>query len=100
MRSLCLLLCLALMGLASCSAQEGSRRVTGVVVEIESSGLARVEQFTLQDEGRRVSILVDDETEFAFAPSHLNEHRARGEPVAVEVEKRKGGLYAVSVDDA
>jgi hypothetical protein len=98
-RSLCLLLCLALMGLASCSPQEGSRRVTGVVVEIESSGLARVEQFTLQDEGRRVTILVDDETEFAFAPSHLNEHRARGEPVAVEVEKREGGLYAVSVDD-
>jgi hypothetical protein len=88
------------MGLASCSPQEGSRRVTGVVVEIESSGLAQVEQFTLQDEGRRVTILVDDETEFAFAPSHLNEHRARGEPVAVEVEKRHGGLYAVSVDDA
>ncbi len=99
MRSLCLLLCLAL-GLASCSSREGSLRVTGVVVEIESSGLARVEQFTLQEEGRRVTILVDEETEFAFAPSHLNEHRARGEPVAVEVEKREGGLYAVSVDDA
>jgi hypothetical protein len=70
------------------------------VVEIESSGLSQVEQFTLQDEGRRVTILVDDGTEFAFAPSHLNEHRARGEPVAVKVEKREGGLYAVSVDDA
>ncbi len=74
--------------------------MTGVVVEIESSGLARVEQFTLQDEGRRITILVDDDTEFAFAPSHLNEHRARGEQVAVEVERREGKLYAVSVDDA
>ena len=93
-------MCLALSGLASCSSQEGSRRVTGVVVEIESSGLSQVEQFTLQDEGRRVTILVDDETEFAFAPSHLNEHRARGEPVAVEVEKRNGDLFALSVVDA
>jgi hypothetical protein len=88
------------MVLASCSDEQGSRRVTGVVVEIESSGLAQVEQFTLQDEGSRVTILVDDDTEFAFAPSHLNEHRARGEPVAVEVERRSGDLYAVSVDDA
>ena len=100
MRSLCLLLCLALLGLASCSSQEGSRRVTGVVVDIKSSGLTQVEQFTLQDEGRRVTILVDDETQFAFAPSHLNEHRARGEPVAVEVEKRSGDLFALSVGDA
>ena len=74
--------------------------MTGVVVEIESSGLSQVEQFTIQDEGRRVTILVDDDTEFAFAPSHLNEHRATGQPVAVEVERRGEGLYAVSVDDA
>jgi hypothetical protein len=99
-RSLCLLVCLALIGMASCSSPEGSRRLTGVVVEIESSGLARVEQFTLQNGGRRVSILVDEETEFAFTPSHLNEHRATGEPVAVEVERRNGGLYALTVDDA
>ncbi len=99
MRPLCLLLCLALMGLASCSSEEGSR-VTGVVVEIESSGLSEVDQFTLQDEGRRVTILVDEKTEFAFAPSHLNEHRATGQQVAVEVERREGGLYARSVSDA
>jgi len=98
-RPLCLLLCLALMGLASCSSDEGSR-VTGVVVEIESSGLSEVDQFTLQDEGRRVTILVDEKTEFAFAPSHLNEHRATGQQVAVEVERREGGLYARSVGDA
>lgn len=99
MRPLCLLLCLALMGLASCSSEEGSR-VTGVVVEIESSGLSEVDQFTLQDEGRRVTILVDEKTEFAFAPSHLNEHRATGQQVAVEVERRSGDLYALSVGDA
>jgi hypothetical protein len=99
-RSLCLLLCVALLGLASCSDERDSRRVTGVVVEIESSGLTRVEQFTLQDEGSRVTILVDDDTEFAFTPSHLNEHRATGEPVAVEVERRSGDLYALSVGDA
>ncbi len=47
-----------------------------------------------------MTILVDEKTEFAFAPSHLNEHRATGQQVAVEVERREGGLYARSVGDA
>jgi hypothetical protein len=98
-RSLCLLLFVALIGSLSCSNQDDSR-LTGVVVAIESSGLNRVERFTLQHEGRRVTILVDEDTNFAFAPGHLAEHRATGEPVAVEVERRDGRLYARSVDDA
>jgi hypothetical protein len=43
---------------------------------------------------------VNENTKFAFAPGHLSEHRATGEPVAVEVERRDGHLYALSVDDA
>jgi hypothetical protein len=94
-----LLLCVALAGSPSCSNQDESR-LAGVVVAIQSSGLNRVERFTLQDEGRSVTILVDEDTNFAFAPGHLSEHRATGQPVAVEVERREGHLYALSVDDA
>jgi hypothetical protein len=98
-RFLCLLLCVALAASLSCS-KENDSRVTGVVVAIESAGLNRIEQFTLQDEGRRFTILVNENTKFAFAPGHLSEHRATGEPVAVEVERRDGHLYALYVDDA
>lgn len=73
--------------------------VTGVVVEIESRGLNEVESFTVKTGDRRVKILVDVGTNFSFAPSHLNQHRATGEPVAVEVDRRDGDLVAVSVQD-
>jgi hypothetical protein len=73
--------------------------VTGVVVEIESRGLDEVESFTVKDGERRFTILVDENTDFSFTPSHLNEHRATGEPVAVEVDRRGGKLVAVTVED-
>ena len=73
--------------------------VTGVIVGIESRGLNEVESFTVKTGDRRVKILVDDDTEFSFTPSHLNEHRATGEPVAVKVDRRDGNLVALSVQD-
>ena len=73
--------------------------VTGVVIEIESRGLNEVQSFTVRSGERRVKIFVDGDTEFAFTPSHLNEHRATGEPVAVEVDRRDGDLVALSVQD-
>jgi hypothetical protein len=88
---------------SSCARSEGGPRgssvVTGVVVEIESRGLNEVESFTVKTGDRRVKILVDGDTEFSFTPSHLNEHRATGEPVAVEVDRRSGDLVALSVQD-
>jgi hypothetical protein len=87
----------------SCGRGEGgtgsSSVVTGVVVEIESRGLNEIESFTVKTGDRRVKILVDVGTNFAFAPSHLNQHRATGEPVAVEVDRRDGDWVAVSVQD-
>jgi hypothetical protein len=73
--------------------------VTGVVVEIESRGLNEVQSFTVKSGDRRVKIFVEGDTQFAFTPSHLNEHRATGEPVAVEVDRRDGDLVALSVQD-
>jgi hypothetical protein len=88
---------------SSCARSEGGPRgsstVTGVVVGIESRGLNEVESFTVKTGDRRVKILVDGDTEFSFTPSHLNEHRATGEPVAVEVDRRDGNLVALSVQD-
>ena len=74
--------------------------MTGVVVEIESRGLNQVDSFTIKNLDTRTKILVDDDTEFSFTPSHLSQHRATGEPVAVEVDRRGGDLFARSVRDA
>jgi hypothetical protein len=79
---------------------EGPSVVTGVVVEIESRGLNQVDSFTIKNLDTRTKILVDDDTEFSFTPSHLSQHRATGEPVAVEVDRRGEDLVARSVRDA
>jgi len=43
---------------------------------------------------------VDEQTEFAFPPGHLNEHRTTAEPVEVVTEELDDGLYARTVEDA
>jgi hypothetical protein len=80
-------------------AGEPQSMVTGVVVDIDSRGLNEVQSFTVKSGDRRLKIFVEGDTEFAFTPSHLNEHRATGEPVAVEVDRRDGDLVALSVQD-
>lgn len=71
-----------------------------MVIGIESEGLNRVSSFTVKDDAREHEIKVDDDTRFAFTPSHLQEHRTTAEPVRVEVDDRDGVLRALSVDDA
>ena len=85
---------------ASCSDGEAISEVSGVVVEVESSGLTEVESFKLRSDDRSYEFFVTDETDLAFPPAHLNEHRVSGEPVAVVFERKDHGLYALSIDDA
>lgn len=73
--------------------------VTGVVLDVRATSLTEVSSFVVKDGDRRVVVRVTDDTEFAFPPAHLAEHRASGEPVRVEVSRRDGRLYAESVDD-
>ncbi|HEX2049814.1 MAG TPA: hypothetical protein VHJ34_04175 [Actinomycetota bacterium] len=73
--------------------------VTGVVLEVRATSLTDVSSFVVKDGSRRVLVRVDDDTEFAFPPAHLAEHKASGEPVRVELSRRDGRLYATSVAD-
>jgi hypothetical protein len=97
-------LLLLVIGAVSCAGSERGPGepsvVTGVVVEIESRGLNQVDSFTIKNLDTRTKILVDDDTEFSFTPSHLSQHRATGQPVAVEVDRQGGDLVARSVRDA
>ncbi|MDQ3619426.1 MAG: hypothetical protein M3391_04765 [Actinomycetota bacterium] len=96
---------LSLVVTAACGSgepmSEGTgRTITGVIVEIDVRTIEDVASFTLLNRGREYLIRVDEETEFAFPPGHLNEHRTTADPVEVVTEKLDGELYARSVEDA
>ena len=77
-----------------------SSTLTGVITEVESSGLTEVESFTLSVEGETYEIFLADDIELGFPPAHLNEHKTTGDPVRVNLEERSGKLYATSIADA
>jgi hypothetical protein len=74
--------------------------VTGVVIEVSSAGLGRVESLVVKDGDDSYEILIDPEVDYGFNLDHLHEHRATGDPVRVELEERDGELYAQSIVDA
>ena len=82
------------------TSEGAARTITGVIVEIDARTIEEVESFTLLNRGREYLIRVDEQTEFAFPPGHLNEHRTTAEPVEVVTEKLDDGLYARTVEDA
>lgn len=79
---------------------ETPSRLTGVITEVDSSGLTDVESFTLSVEGETYKIFLADDIELGFPPAHLNEHKTTGDPVEVDLEDRSGKLYATSIADA
>lgn len=87
--------------LAACGgdAPDTPSTVTGVVVDIRTAGAGRVESFVVKDGDRRFDIRIAAERDYGFPPDHLHQHRAAGEPVRVELERRGGDLYAVSIED-
>jgi hypothetical protein len=74
--------------------------VTGVVIEVSSAGLGRVENFVVKDGDDTYEILIDPDVDYGFNLDHLHEHRATGDPVRVELEERNDDLYAQSILDA
>ena len=79
---------------------EAPSTLTGVITEVESSGLTEVEGFTLSVEGETYEILLDPNVNMGFPPAHLNEHKTTGDPVKVDLAERSGKLYAVAIADA
>jgi len=82
------------------SAPPTPRTITGVLVQIESTGLDDVESFTLKAGDEMFEVFIDPQRDYGFPLSHLNAHRTGGEPVAVDVEERDGRLIALTIADA
>ncbi len=94
------LLLLPAFALAGCT--EALRQETGVVIAIESAGLARVDGFTLRTADGRTIDFSTAGMRFTegFPPQHLAEHRMLAEPVRVTWQERDGVNQVVRLDDA
>lgn len=73
--------------------------VTGVLVDLQSKGLADVRSFTLKSGTNVYEIRIAEDVDYGFALGHLNEHLTSSDPVRVELEERDGRLYALSIED-
>lgn len=80
----------------------GPDSATGVIVAIDSAGLADVRGFTLRRSGGELIEFTLDELEngTAFPPGHLAEHQATAEPVRVWYRVDGDVLHATWIDDA
>ena len=77
-------------------------RVEGVVVAVDSSGLAEVRGFTLRRPGGETLEFRLGELENAveFPPAHLAEHQATAQPVTVIYRMEGDERFAVRLEDA
>ena len=80
----------------------GTSDMTGVVVGVDSQGLADVRGFTLRRPGGELVEFslraLQNATE--FAPSHLAEHQATAEPVRVWWRMEGADRLAIQLEDA
>ncbi len=97
---LCVLASVVGAGCTGTPASTTPALVTGVVVEVESSGLGKVTGFVIKDGGRTYDIAIDRGVEYSFPLDHLNGHRVSGAPVQVRLERRGRRLVALAIDDA
>ena len=76
--------------------------VEGVVVAVDSSGLAAVRGFTLRLPGGETLDFQLGELENAveFPPGHLAEHQATAQPVAVYYRMEGSERFVVRLEDA
>jgi len=77
-------------------------RVEGVIVAVDSSGLADVRGFTLRRPGGEMLEfrLGELENGMDFPPGHLAEHQATAQPVVVYYRMEGNERFAVRLEDA
>ena len=83
-------------------APPGTTAVVGVIVAVDSQGLADVRGFTLRGAGGELQDfdLRDYESGTEFPPGHLAEHQATATPVRVWYREESGIRLAIRLEDA
>ena len=79
------------------------QEVTGVVVAVSGSSIAKIDSFSLRtNDGRTLTFIVDADWQSSdtLPPVHLREHMASGEPVLVKYVDHCEQLTLYSYEDA
>lgn len=73
---------------------------TGVITDIESSGLNEVISFVVRHDGTTTIVYVREDFDYGFPIGHLQAHLTSGDPVIVVGTVIDGKLFADSIEDA
>lgn len=74
-------------------------QVIGLITELEYEGDQLV-SMSIESRDDSHDILIDPEFDYGFNLKHLESHRTDELPVAVDIDARDDGLYAVGILDA
>lgn len=102
-RALASVLVLLLPALLATGCSTGDRAVSGLVIDIEPAGPARIAGFTLRTEtGQTMAFTIGDLdiSSGGFDALHLTQHLATGQPIAVSYAVEDGVNVAHRLVDA
>jgi hypothetical protein len=90
--------------LAACSAAAQTQTVRGVLLDVESPGIQKVDSFTLRtDAGNELHFQTAPDfnqgVSHLMTPGHMRQHMALGDPVEVTYRDQNGTLVALSAAD-
>lgn len=74
--------------------------LTGVVVDVQAASFLLIATFTLRTNGGTLVPMRPAEGDIGITQSHLRQHMALAEPVAVTVRYDGDDVIAVRIDDA
>ena len=82
-----------------------TQTVRGVLLDVASSSLQKVDTFTLRaDDGRELNFTTasdfNKDAAHAMTPGHMRQHMALADPVQVTYRQENGQLVALSAVDA
>jgi hypothetical protein len=94
-----------LVGCSAPSATAQTHTARGVLVDVESQGIQRIDRFTLRtDDGQELTFIPASDfnvgTTHAMTPGHMRQHMSLAEPVQVTYREESGQLVALSAADA
>ena len=96
---------LAAVVLGACSAPAApTKTVHGVLLEVESPSIQRVERFTLRtDDGQEMTFSAafdfNSGTSHAMTPGHMRQHMALADPVTITYREDGSNLIALNATD-
>ena len=89
---------------AACAPAAATQSVHGVLVDVQSPSIQRVDSFIVRtDDGRELEFSAtsnfNEGAAHAMSPGHMRQHMALADPVTVVYRQENGRLIALSATD-